>query len=501
LTKSQDSLNPGEARCHALGDLAARAAEEQPADLRQWAAIEQAMVGRPGFLRRRWLILVCPALAVAGLVFWIGAGQTLSYTLAGCTQASDGSLSVPGDRACAVVFDDGTAIALEKAARGRVHALWFRRGAQLVLQNGHAALSVFHRPLGRWEVLAGPIAVRVTGTKFAVDWTPGQGRFHVEVSQGEVSVSGGPLRGPTSVRVRHTLDVNTVTADVIESDMGEPAGAQAKPVRPVAAESPKRTATESAAVSAPTVRAERKRGPSSSKTAARNLAYFAGTKTLDPTPEPPAAMPELGPGAWAASSAADDAPAPAPAPAPPGPRRLTIGRGGELVGGATGPIQVLRGSGTTFSKRAYASANHLYVDDGSLCTSGKTPQLACVDEAGQPKRCDWDTNWGVLMMWYTREDQKAWDGDARSRIAFEFRSNLGHYRLVAHRAGDPARRAYCVGNYRSGLNVAPSDFEDCWNSGGSRLTDFTKIDYFALQLLSEEAWLNFRFCLSAISLP
>jgi len=109
-----------------------------------------------------------------------------------------------------------------------------------------------------------------------------------------------------------------------------------------------------------------------------------------------------------------------------------------------------------------------------------------VDEAGQPKRCDWDTNWGVLMMWYTREDQKAWDGDARSRIAFEFRSNLGHYRLVAHRAGDPARRAYCVGNYRSGLNVAPSDFEDCWNSGGSRLTDFTKIDYFALQLLSEE---------------
>jgi len=194
--------------------------------------------------------LVCPALAVAGLVFWIGAGQTLSYTLAGCTQASDGSLSVPGDRACAVVFDDGTAIALEKAARGRVHALWFRRGAQLVLQNGHAALSVFHRPLGRWEVLAGPIAVRVTGTKFAVDWTPGQGRFHVEVSQGEVSVSGGPLRGPTSVRVRHTLDVNTVTADVIESDMGEPAGAQAKPVRPVAAESPKRTATESAAVSA-----------------------------------------------------------------------------------------------------------------------------------------------------------------------------------------------------------------------------------------------------------
>jgi hypothetical protein len=207
----------------------------------------------------------------------------------------------------------------------------------------------------------------------------------------------------------------------------------------------------------------------------------------------------LGPGTWTASSAEDEAPA--PAPAPPGPRRLTIGRNGELVGGATGPIRVLRGSGTTFSKRAYASANHLYFDDGALCTSGKTPQLACVDEAGQPKRCDWDTNWGVLMMWHTREDQKAWGGGASSSIALEFRGNLGHYRLVAHRAGDPAQRAYCVANYRSGASVRPSDFEDCWRSGGPRLTDFTKIDYFALQLLSEEAWLNFKFCLSAISLP
>jgi len=167
-------------------------------------------------------------------------------------------------------------------------------------------------------------------------------------------------------------------------------------------------------------RAERKRGAPNRKSAARPLAYFAREKSLEARPETPAAIPELGPGTWTASSAEDEAPA--PAPAPPGPRRLTIGRNGELVGGATGPIRVLRGSGTTFSKRAYASANHLYFDDGALCTSGKTPQLACVDEAGQPKRCDWDTNWGVLMMWHTREDQKAWGGGASSSIALEFRA-------------------------------------------------------------------------------
>jgi len=495
LTKPQDSFNAGEARCHALGDLAARAAEEQPADLRQWAEIEQALAGRSSFLRRRWWALAVPALA--GLALWIAAGRTLGWQTQGCAPSPDGSVSAPADRVCVVAFGDGTRITLNPGSSARVRGLGFWRGAQLALDHGHAGLSVVHRPGCRWEVLTGPLRVRVTGTRFEVDWAPGPGRFSLGVNDGEVIVSGDPLHNPTPVRAGHRLDVDTATASVVMGDLVVLPGAQATPVRAVAAERPEKAAAESAAVPGPTARAERKRGVSSRKAAARNLAYFARAKTPDATPEPPAAIPDLGPGVWTASSAEGDA----PAPAPPGPRRLTIGHNGELVGGATGPIRVLRGSGTTFSKRAYASANHLYLDDGALCTSGKTPQLACVEESGLPKRCDWDTNWGVLMMWYAREDQKAWGGGARSSIAFEFRGNVGHYRLVAHRAGDPPQRAYCVANYRSGVNVRPSDFEDCWSPGGPRLTDFDKIDYFALQLLSEEAWLNFKFCLSAISLP
>lgn len=496
MTKPQDSLNAGEARCHALGDLAARAAEEQPADLRRWAEIERALAGRPSFLRRRWWVLAVPAFA--GLALWMAAGRTLGWQAQGCSPASDGSVSVPADRACVVAFDDGTRITLGQGSSGRVRGLGFWRGAQLALTSGHAGLSVVHRPGCRWEVLTGPLQARVTGTRFDVDWAPGSGHFSLGVKDGEVMVSGDPLHDPTPVRAGHRLDVDTATASVVMGDLVVPPGAaQATLVRAVAAESPEKTTAQPAAVPGSVARAERKRGAPTRKSAARNLAYFAGAKSLDTTPETPAAVPELGPGVWTASSAEGDA----PAPAPPGPRRLTIGRNGELVGGATGPIRVLRGSGTTFSKRAYASTNHLYFDDGALCTSGKTPQLACVDEAGLPKRCDWDTNWGVLMMWHAREDQKAWGGGASSSIAFEFRANLGHYRLVAHRAGDPAQRGYCVASYRSGASVRPSDFEDCWSSGGPRLTDFTKIDYFALQLLSEEAWLNFKFCLSAISLP
>jgi hypothetical protein len=121
LTRRQDSANASEARCHLLGDLAARAAEERPPDLRQWAEIERALAGRPRLPRRRWLVLVFPALA--GLALWIAAGRTLGWQAQGCSPASDGSLSVPADRVCVVAFDDGTRITLGQGSSGRVRGL------------------------------------------------------------------------------------------------------------------------------------------------------------------------------------------------------------------------------------------------------------------------------------------------------------------------------------------------------------------------------------------
>ena len=205
-------MKASEARCHLLGDLAARAAAQAQPDLGQWSAIEQTLAGRPGFLRRRWLVLAFPALA--GLALWIGAGQTLGHVSQGCTLGPDGSFSVPDARECTVTFDEGTRITLGKASSGRLHKLGFRSGARLDLDKGHAALSVVHRLLGRWQVLAGPFAVRVTGTKFEVDWAPGQGRFGLMVGEGKVRASGGPLRDRT-VSAGHRIEVDTATGRVI----------------------------------------------------------------------------------------------------------------------------------------------------------------------------------------------------------------------------------------------------------------------------------------------
>ena len=492
MSKRQDSSNAGEARCDLLGDLAARAAEERPPDLRQWAEIEQALARGPGFWRRRWFVLVLPALA--GLALSIAAGQTLGHKLQGCSLASDGSFSVSDDRECVVTFDEGSRITLGKATRGRLHELWFRRGAQLTLQSGRADLSVVHRADRRWEVLAEPFQVRVTGTRFEVGWAPERGRFSLAVSQGEVSVNGGPLRDRT-VRAGRRLDVNTVTGDATEGDLSPSVQATAAAVRTGPAEIREKPPADAEAAPAPAARSERKRGLSIGKPAIRNPPPAA--KAEPPVPEPPVAAIEPAARDWTASFAADDE----SPPEAPGPRRLTVGDNGKLAGEAAGSVFAIGGERTRFSASAGSSPEHLYLEDGMLCTRGRISALACADEKIPTMRCDWATNWGVLIQWHPRSDGQAWGSGAASSIAMEYRGKASHYRLVAHREGDPADRMYCIENYRSGRTVAPSQFRSqCWTSAGVSLPDFTKIDYFSLQVASEETPLRFRFCLSAISL-
>jgi hypothetical protein len=154
--------------------------------------------------------------------------------------------------------------------------------------------------------------------------------------------------------------------------------------------------------------------------------------------------------------------------------------------------------GTTFS--AGSLSDHLYLDHDMLCTRGKIAELTCADEK-IPARCNWATNWGVEIQWQPRTDSKAWGSPASSSIAIEYRGKPSHYRLVAHRQGDPLEKVYCIENYRSGQAVAPSDFKlDCWNPGGASLSDFTRIDSFSLQVASRETSRRFNFCLSAVSL-
>jgi ferric-dicitrate binding protein FerR (iron transport regulator) len=94
-----------------------------------------------------------------------------------------------------VRFSDGSQLRLDAGGRARV-ANTTANGAQLVLERGHAELHVVHRPHTRWSFAAGPYTVKVTGTRFTVDWATDEERLQVVVTEGSVLVqSAGKQEG------------------------------------------------------------------------------------------------------------------------------------------------------------------------------------------------------------------------------------------------------------------------------------------------------------------
>jgi hypothetical protein len=477
-----------------LGDLAARAAEphERLPDVQQWAEIESALAGGRGFhrQRRRWGLAI-PALAALGLALGIGARLTLGHQERDCFLATNGILSVPDGRAGTMMFDDGTRITLGQATRGNLRALGFRRGAELTIESGHADLSVVHRWIGRWGVKAGPFDIRVTGTRFAVAWTPGDGHLDVQVTQGEVEVSGCSQADRTPVHAGQRLEANRTAACALVDDI------EATPSLPAKAVPARMASAETVGKSAPETstghRAERKRN-STGKTAPRTVSSVTSKDAADTQSEIAPLMPEAVFRDWRASAAADD-------DSPPGAGQTAIGENGNPAGDSTGFVRAMGGTGTKFSPRANKAPGHLVRDSGLLCTHGWISEISCVDREDHPRKCDWDTNWGVHMEWYPRTDRKAWGVHAASKIAVEFHGKSGLYQLVAHRRSDPDDRWYCVQDYRSGRAVTPSDFSStCRPNTGSTLSDFADVDQFALQLKSQDAPVAFGICLSAITL-
>jgi hypothetical protein len=162
-------------------------------------------------------------------------------------------------------------------------------------------------------------------------------------------------------------------------------------------------------------------------------------------------------------------------------------------------VSVLAGSETWFAGAASDGPGHAYVEDGMLCTRGAVYALTCAD-ALPATRCNWE-NWGVAIRWFPRPDRGAWGSSAASSVSLEFHGRRGPYRLIAHREGDPGSRAYCIEDYRSGRPVTASQLKsECWNNAGDTLPDFSKVDYFALQIQAEKTSRVFRYCLSAINL-
>ncbi len=101
----------------------------------------------------------------------------------------------PGTR---IRFSDGTEIVLEGAARAQVRDV-AAHGAGIVLLDGRAHTSFIRKPKARWQVMAGPYVVRVTGTVFDVAWSRDREQLDVWLTKGSVVVTGPLVEGGVSV--------------------------------------------------------------------------------------------------------------------------------------------------------------------------------------------------------------------------------------------------------------------------------------------------------------
>jgi TolA-binding protein len=132
-------------------------------------------------------------LGVATLQLW---PKPIAYEVHGARL--DGPYVSAAQNPVRVEFSDGSVVRAEPGSRLRVDDPK-SSGARVLIERGRAAVSVAHRAGSEWSFLGGPFEVRVTGTRFELDWDPASEVLEVGMREGSVEVHG-PLGGVVTVR-------------------------------------------------------------------------------------------------------------------------------------------------------------------------------------------------------------------------------------------------------------------------------------------------------------
>jgi FecR protein len=170
------------------------------------------MARRQARRRATWIGLGGAACLVALGGLWLAPGlgegphPALTYTLNGEPPPHGGYIA-PSAGQPMLSFSDGTSVALEPTARGRVVEIG-GHGARIALDEGKAHVEVAHLPGADWRFEAGPFVITVHGTKFTFGWSTRQARLDVQMDSGVVSVSGPLTGGEIFLRAGQTLSVS-----------------------------------------------------------------------------------------------------------------------------------------------------------------------------------------------------------------------------------------------------------------------------------------------------
>jgi transmembrane sensor len=176
---------------------------------------------------RSLAIAMAAALSVVAIA-WFGFSRRsgpLQFSVDGAAGVAETWLAAPTARPLVVNFSDGTVLQIEPSSRARVADI-DQHGASISLESGFIHADVVHTSHSAWRLIAGPFAIRVTGTRFDVRWDSASQKFSIAVRQGSVVVSGSIVGAERPVRAGEKLLVSVVQGrlDLIN---GETAGAGA----------------------------------------------------------------------------------------------------------------------------------------------------------------------------------------------------------------------------------------------------------------------------------
>jgi hypothetical protein len=133
------------------------------------------------------------AAAIAALVAW-RSPLTFAVGDDGVRGQLGAPIVAPASRPVDLVFSDGSYLALGPAGRARVTTI-DHRGAAILVEHGHADVSVVPHRNGRWRVDVGPFEVLVKGTRFSISWDPDEERLDFQLHKGAVVITAPCLPG------------------------------------------------------------------------------------------------------------------------------------------------------------------------------------------------------------------------------------------------------------------------------------------------------------------
>jgi len=205
-----------------LGSLGAKVAAtlEDDAGERD-RAIEEArrqfsarVIQRPSSTRRlgRGLAIAMAAALCIVAIGWFSFSRRpapLQFNVDGAAGVAQTWLAAPTARPLVVTFSDGTVLQIEPSSRARVVDI-DQHGANISLESGLIRADVVHTSHSAWRLIAGPFAIRVTGTRFDVRWNSASQKFSIAVREGSVGVSGSIVGAERPVRAGEKLVASVV---------------------------------------------------------------------------------------------------------------------------------------------------------------------------------------------------------------------------------------------------------------------------------------------------